>query len=74
MFSSRKDDGHILRQIAYRRLNEDAVDLGLEEIETHTLKKTFGYHYYQETKDINFLTTPLLASQMKYMRIIYVRN
>ena len=29
--------------------------VGLDEIGCHTLRKTFGYHYYQKTKDIALL-------------------
>jgi integrase len=27
----------------------------LDEIGTHTLRKTFGYHFYQQTKDVAML-------------------
>jgi integrase len=30
-------------------------NVGLEEIGTHTLRKTFGYHFYLETHDIGLL-------------------
>ncbi|MGW8655087.1 tyrosine-type recombinase/integrase, partial [Nocardia salmonicida] len=36
-------------------LNEAAAHVGLEEIGTHSLRKTFGYHYYQKTKDVAML-------------------
>ncbi|MGE7094535.1 tyrosine-type recombinase/integrase [Lysinibacillus sp. NPDC048646] len=34
---------------------EAAHACGLDEIGTHTLRKTFGYHLYQETNDIALL-------------------
>lgn len=43
------------RSTAYRILNEAAEFVGLKEIGTHTLRKTFGYHYYKQTKDVAML-------------------
>ena len=40
------------RTTAYRILKQAADDLRLKNIGTHSLRKTFGYHYYQDTKDI----------------------
>lgn len=42
----------ISRQQAYNVLNEAAEHFGLDAIGTHTLRKTWGYHTYQQTKDI----------------------
>lgn len=42
----------IHRSTAYRILNEAAQKFGLEAIGTHTLRKTFGYHFYKQTNDI----------------------
>ncbi|MDQ0808039.1 site-specific integrase [Priestia megaterium] len=55
LFPSRKGDKHITRVQAYRILNDAAKHVGLEEIGTHSLRKTFGYHYYQKTKDVAML-------------------
>lgn len=52
LFPSRKGDKPITRVQAYRLLNNAAAVAGLEEIGTHTLRKTFGYHFYQKTKDV----------------------
>lgn len=42
LFSSRKGKNkHITRIQAYRILNEVALSIGLEEIGTHTLRKSF---------------------------------
>ncbi|CAM4111652.1 site-specific integrase [Mesobacillus thioparans] len=45
----------IHRSTAYRILNEAARQVNLKEIGTHTLRKTFGYHFYQSTKDVALL-------------------
>ncbi|WP_431819252.1 tyrosine-type recombinase/integrase (plasmid) [Bacillus thuringiensis] len=47
LFPSRKGDKPIGRVQAYRILNAGAERAGLEEIGTHTLRKTFGYHAYK---------------------------
>lgn len=46
------ENQHITRFRAYVILNIAGQKCGLEEIGTHTLRKTFGYHYYQQTRDI----------------------
>jgi integrase len=43
------------RSMAYKLLNKVAAEFGLEEIGTHTLRKTFGYFFYKQTKDIALL-------------------
>lgn len=40
---------------AYKRLSEAAELHGVEEIGTHSMRKTFGYHFYRRTKDIALL-------------------
>ncbi|MEK4378130.1 site-specific integrase [Bacillus sp. FSL R5-0434] len=52
LFKSVRTKKPISRIQAYRILREAAEACGLEEIGTHTLRKTFGYHFYQRTKDI----------------------
>lgn len=53
LFKSKKGKNNpITRQQAYNILNQAAEAFGLESIGTHTLRKTFGYHMYQQTKDI----------------------
>lgn len=43
----------ISRQRAYRILADAGKQFGIEDgIGTHTMRKTFGYHYYQKTKDV----------------------
>lgn len=55
LFPSRKGAKPISRIQAYRILNQVAKQVGLEEIGTHTLRKTFGYHFYRKTKDVVLL-------------------
>lgn len=68
LFPSRQGTNHISASQYYRRLEKagEHVDIlikddvtgeliervPLEGIGTHTMRKTFGYHYYQGTKDI----------------------
>lgn len=41
----------LTRSMAYKILRDAATKFGLECIGTHTMRKTFGYHYYKQTKD-----------------------
>lgn len=58
---------------AYRILNNAAIHIGLTEIGTHTMRKTFGYHHYQQFHDIAILqqifnhSSPSIT--MKYLGI-----
>lgn len=45
----------ITRTRVYQILNGIAKEVGLTNIGTHSLRKTFGYHFYQRTKDIAIL-------------------
>lgn len=56
LFQSRKNKGFLLRQQAYRILNDVARSVGIKEkIGTHTLRKTFGYHAYNNGYDITLI-------------------
>lgn len=56
LFKSRKTNKPIQRVQAYKILKDAAEKIGIEEeIGTHTLRKTFGYHFYRQTKDIALL-------------------
>ena len=50
-----KKNKPITRIMAYLILNSAAKEAGLEEIGTHTLRKSFGYHFYQKYKDVAML-------------------
>lgn len=43
------------RSTAYRILRKAAEHINLSEVGTHTLRKTFGYHFYQQTKNVAIL-------------------
>jgi integrase len=47
--------GALTRVQAYRILSEAAQRVGLESIGTHTLRKTFAYHTYRQTKDLGLV-------------------
>lgn len=52
LFPSRKGDSHISTTQAYRIITKAGDMIGNQSIGTHTMRKTFGYIYYQETKDV----------------------
>ena len=52
LFPSRKGEGHITTTQAYRIIAKAGDMIGNQSIGTHTMRKTFGYTYYQSTKDI----------------------
>lgn len=45
----------ITRVRAYIILNKTGERVGIDEIGTHTLRKTFGYWFYKKTKDVGVL-------------------
>ena len=56
LFISRKNKGFLLRQQAYKIINGVAKSVGIrEKIGTHTLRKTFGYHAYNNGYDITLI-------------------
>ncbi|WP_347552966.1 site-specific integrase (plasmid) [Pseudalkalibacillus hwajinpoensis] len=55
LFPSRLTDLPIKRVQAYKILNRAANKVGLDGIGTHTLRKTFGYHFYKRNKDVAML-------------------
>ena len=52
LFPSRQGSDHVQRVRAYQILNEAGQKFGVDHVGTHTLRKTFGYHFYQQTHDI----------------------
>ena len=53
LFASRKGCKPITRQQAYRILNDAARAIGIkDQIGTHSLRKTFGYHAFKAGVDI----------------------
>ena len=56
LFQSRKGQNKPISSVqAYRVLKKAAEKIDLDKVGTHTLRKTFGYHYYKKTKDVEFL-------------------
>lgn len=53
LFPSRKGDKAITTTQAYRQLNKAAEMADITDgIGTHTMRKTFGYWFYKQTKDV----------------------
>lgn len=56
LFKSRQGcNKPIGRSMAYKILRRAADEHKIKNIGTHTLRKTFGYHFYQQTKDVAML-------------------
>jgi site-specific recombinase XerD len=69
---SRKGKGFLKRNRAYCIINDAARLVGItERIGTHTLRKTFGYHAYQEGKDIT-LIQKLLNHSSPHETLAYI--
>lgn len=53
LFKSRQGNNKpISRQQAWKTLKKVGTEFGINNMGTHTLKKTFGYHLYKQTGDI----------------------
>lgn len=56
LFQSREGINQpIGRSMAYKIIREAAEFVSLDEIGTHSMRKTFGYHFYMRNKDIAML-------------------
>ncbi|WP_444684263.1 tyrosine-type recombinase/integrase [Alkalicoccus luteus] len=55
LFSSRKGGGPLQRDQASKLLKGCAQRAGIPSFGVHSLRKTFGYHYYQASGDVEFL-------------------
>ena len=55
LFPSRKGDQAISPTQAYRQLNKAADFADVQNVGNHTLRKTFGYWFYKQTKDVAML-------------------
>ncbi|OTY75958.1 tyrosine-type recombinase/integrase, partial [Bacillus thuringiensis] len=55
LFPSRKGDRPISKIQVYRQLQKAGDFAGVESIGTHTMRKTFGYWFYKQTKDVAML-------------------
>ena len=73
--SKRKPGRAISRVYAYRVIHEAGQQLGLDNLGTHSMRKTFGYHFYTQTKDIALLMRILNHSdQSKTLRYIGIEQ
>lgn len=67
LFRSRQGcNSPISRQQAWNILRKAGQRFGLDSIGTHTLRKTFGYHLYQQTHDIVLVQHMLNHSTQEY--------
>ncbi|KAA0944164.1 site-specific integrase [Sporosarcina sp. ANT_H38] len=56
LFQSREGVNKAIgRSMAYKILRDAAAHVDLDDIGTHTLRKTFGYHFYKQYKNIAIL-------------------
>ena len=73
--STKKAAKPISREYAYRVMHEAGKKFGLEHLGTHTLRKTFGYHFYMQTKDVVLLMRILNHNdQSKTLRYIGIEQ
>lgn len=45
----------ISREMAYKVIKAAGIEVGIYDLGTHSLRKTFGYHFYMKYKDIVLL-------------------
>jgi integrase len=73
LFPSRKGDQPITTTQAYRQLQKAGEMVDVDSVGTHTMRKTFGYWFYKQTKDVAKLQTILNHSHpditMRYIGI-----
>ena len=62
---------HITRQYAWARLKKGAYKVGINNFGTHTMRKTFGYYAYQQTKNIA-LVMRLLNHKSPHVTLRYI--
>lgn len=55
LFVSQKGSGPMTTTQVYRMLQSAGKWIGRADIGTHTMRKTFGYHFYKQTKDVAML-------------------
>lgn len=58
----------IHRNTAYSIIRKAGEQVGLNRLGTHTMRKTFGYNYYQRTKNIEALREMFGHSDVRYTR------
>lgn len=55
LFKSQKGNHHVTTTQVYRILDDAADYIGRNDVGTHTMRKTFGYHHYKQFKDVAIL-------------------
>ena len=75
LFKSRQGQNKPLtRTRVYDILNKAAKEFGLENIGTHTMRKTFGYFLYQQTKDVvaikEILNHSDISTTLRYIGVV----
>lgn len=61
----------ITRVRAYAILKDAAAELGITEVGTHTMRKTFGYQMYQRDKDVAMLQD-IFSHSSPYITLKYI--
>lgn len=73
LFQSRKGNQAITRQHASLVLSEAAKAVGLEDISTHSMRKTWGYWAYKSGVDLGYIMEALnhssIANTKRYLGI-----
>ena len=73
--SARVKDKAVSREYAYRVIKSAGEAFGLDSLGTHSMRKTFGYHFYLQRKDIVLLMRILNHSdQSKTLRYIGIEQ
>jgi len=72
LFQSQKGNGPISTTQVYRILDDAADFLDRDDVGTHTMRKTFGYHHYKQYKDVAILQEILIMQRRALLEDILV--
>ena len=72
LFKSRKGERAITRQRAHKILSEAAKAIGLANVGTHSLRKTFGYHAFKKSGGNLALIQKLLNHESAAVTLRYI--
>src|SRR5690625_7390958 len=73
LFPSRKGNQAITTTQAYRQLRKAADMAEVDSVGTHTMRKTFGYWYYKQTRDVAKLQM-ILNHAKPEVTLSYIRS
>lgn len=74
LFKSQKGNNKpITTTQAYRIIKEASENIGLQNIGTHTMRKTFGYWHYKQFHDVALLQT-IFNHSSPTITLKYIRN